>query len=135
MDAVLHHMCDLPVAEVAAEVGAPVGTVKARLSRGRAALLSLLGDGPAGARGVFAELDYGPAPKKIDPRGEMGYFQTDGVVLVGNRLSWLSLSAIDVEWHFSRDPEFTDLPMHPFFTAMPRARSAWREGDLTGRRD
>lgn len=42
---VLHHMCDLPVAEVAAEVGAPVGTVKARLSRGRAALMSLLGDG------------------------------------------------------------------------------------------
>lgn len=35
---VLHHLCDLPVAEVAAEVGAPVGTVKARLSRGRTAL-------------------------------------------------------------------------------------------------
>jgi RNA polymerase sigma-70 factor (ECF subfamily) len=43
---VLHHMCDLPVAEVAAETGVPVGTVKARLSRGRAALQSLLGDGP-----------------------------------------------------------------------------------------
>ena len=41
---VLHHLCDLPVAEVAAEVGAPVGTVKARLSRGRAALQSLLAD-------------------------------------------------------------------------------------------
>jgi RNA polymerase sigma-70 factor (ECF subfamily) len=44
---VLHHMCDLPVAEVAAETGVPVGTVKARLSRGRTALMSLLGDGPA----------------------------------------------------------------------------------------
>jgi RNA polymerase sigma-70 factor (ECF subfamily) len=43
---VLHHLCDLTVAEVAAEVGAPVGTVKARLSRGRNALLSLLDDGP-----------------------------------------------------------------------------------------
>jgi RNA polymerase sigma-70 factor (ECF subfamily) len=43
---VLHHLCDLPVAEVAAETGVPVGTVKARLSRGRAALQSLLGDGP-----------------------------------------------------------------------------------------
>jgi RNA polymerase sigma-70 factor (ECF subfamily) len=43
---VLHHMCDLPVAEVAAETGVPVGTVKARLSRGRTALMSLLGDGP-----------------------------------------------------------------------------------------
>jgi len=43
---VLHHLCDLPVAEVAAEVGAPVGTVKARLSRGRTALVPLLDDGP-----------------------------------------------------------------------------------------
>jgi RNA polymerase sigma-70 factor (ECF subfamily) len=39
---VLHHLADLPVAEVAAETGAPVGTVKARLSRGRAALARLL---------------------------------------------------------------------------------------------
>ncbi len=39
---VLHHLCDLSVAQVAAEVGAPVGTVKARLSRGRAALQALL---------------------------------------------------------------------------------------------
>ena len=51
---VLHHLCDLPVAEVAAEVGAPVGTVKARLSRGRAALHSLLDDNltPGGGRHV-----------------------------------------------------------------------------------
>ncbi len=48
---VLHHLCDLPVAEVAAEVGAPVGTVKARLSRGRAALQSLL-SATEGARHV-----------------------------------------------------------------------------------
>jgi len=41
---VLHHLCDLPVAEVAREVGVPVGTVKARLSRGRAALAILLAD-------------------------------------------------------------------------------------------
>jgi len=39
---VLHHLCDLSVADVAAETGAPVGTVKARLSRGRAALAGLL---------------------------------------------------------------------------------------------
>lgn len=39
---VLHHLCDLPLAEVALVVGAPVGTVKARLSRGRTALQSLL---------------------------------------------------------------------------------------------
>lgn len=41
---VLHHLADLPVHAVAAEVGAPVGTVKARLSRGRAALAALLSD-------------------------------------------------------------------------------------------
>jgi RNA polymerase sigma-70 factor (ECF subfamily) len=41
---VLHHLCDLSVAEVAAEVGAPTGTVKARLARGRAALAVLLAD-------------------------------------------------------------------------------------------
>jgi len=39
---VLHHLCDLSVADVAAETGVPVGTVKARLSRGRAALAGLL---------------------------------------------------------------------------------------------
>lgn len=39
---VLYHLCDLSVAEVATEVGAPTGTVKARLSRGRATLARLL---------------------------------------------------------------------------------------------
>jgi RNA polymerase sigma-70 factor (ECF subfamily) len=41
---VLHHLADLPVHEVAQEVGAPEGTVKARLSRGRVALAALLSD-------------------------------------------------------------------------------------------
>jgi RNA polymerase sigma-70 factor, ECF subfamily len=41
---VLHHLCDLPVSEIASEVGVPAGTIKARLSRGRAALASLLAD-------------------------------------------------------------------------------------------
>jgi len=41
---VLHHLCDMSVAEIAAEIGAPTGTVKARLSRGRAALAVLLSD-------------------------------------------------------------------------------------------
>jgi RNA polymerase sigma-70 factor, ECF subfamily len=35
---VLHHLCDLSVDQVAAETGATVATVKARLVRGRAAL-------------------------------------------------------------------------------------------------
>ena len=38
MAIVLHHLCDLSVEQVASETGAPVGTVKARLARGRAAL-------------------------------------------------------------------------------------------------
>jgi RNA polymerase sigma-70 factor (ECF subfamily) len=38
----LHHLADLPVAEVALTLGVPEGTVKARLSRGRAALAELL---------------------------------------------------------------------------------------------
>ncbi|MGZ4664797.1 MAG: RNA polymerase sigma factor, partial [Frankiaceae bacterium] len=38
----LHHLADLPVTEVAATLGVPVGTVKARLTRGRAALAVLL---------------------------------------------------------------------------------------------
>lgn len=43
----LHHLADLPVAEVAETLGVPVGTVKARLSRGRAALGALLSPAPA----------------------------------------------------------------------------------------
>ena len=45
---VLHHVAGLSVEEVAQEVGSPVGTVKARLSRGRAALAPLLGSTPNG---------------------------------------------------------------------------------------
>lgn len=56
---VLHHLCDLSVDEVAAEVGSPVGTVKARLSRGRAALADLLGP----------EL-FGPGPRSNDTTGK-----------------------------------------------------------------
>lgn len=46
---VLHHVAGLSVEEVAHETGAPSGTVKARLSRGRAALALLLADDPEGA--------------------------------------------------------------------------------------
>lgn len=41
---VLHHLAELPVAEVARLEHCPEGTVKARLARGRAALAELLGD-------------------------------------------------------------------------------------------
>lgn len=42
----LHYLADLPVHEVAETIGAPIGTVKARLSRGRATLAALLADLP-----------------------------------------------------------------------------------------
>lgn len=50
---VLYHLCDLSVAQIAAETGVPDGTVKARLARGRAALalyLSDAADQPSGRR-------------------------------------------------------------------------------------
>jgi RNA polymerase sigma factor (sigma-70 family) len=42
---VLHHVADLPLEEVGATLNVPVGTVKARLSRGRTALARLLTEG------------------------------------------------------------------------------------------
>lgn len=60
---VLHHLCDLPVEEVARETGAPVGTVKARLARGRAALGELLVDAGDGSR-----IDHPSAPGDSTPR-------------------------------------------------------------------
>jgi len=41
---ILHYVADLPVERIAAELHAPVGTVKSRLSRARAALAPLLTD-------------------------------------------------------------------------------------------
>ena len=42
---VLHHLLDLPVAQVAAELRVPVGTVKSRLARARGAMAARLGPG------------------------------------------------------------------------------------------
>jgi RNA polymerase sigma-70 factor (ECF subfamily) len=47
---VLHYLADLPVEEVAGLLGVPVGTVKSRLSRGRAALAAALDGYPQEAR-------------------------------------------------------------------------------------
>jgi RNA polymerase sigma-70 factor (sigma-E family) len=63
----LYYLVGLPVAEVAAETGAPVGTVKARLSRGRVALAKLLGpdlgsnsDRAHSGGGVWARTEFEP---------------------------------------------------------------------------
>ena len=48
----LHYLADLPVAEVASSLGVPVGTVKTRLSRGRAALAVLLSGSPDTSEGA-----------------------------------------------------------------------------------
>jgi len=45
---VLHHLAGLTVAEIAAQERCPEGTVKARLSRGRAALVPLVDSTPNG---------------------------------------------------------------------------------------
>ncbi|MEV0454348.1 SigE family RNA polymerase sigma factor [Catellatospora methionotrophica] len=47
---VLHHLVDLPVTEVARQMGVPVGTVKSWLHRGRTELAALLGEHSAGGR-------------------------------------------------------------------------------------
>jgi RNA polymerase sigma-70 factor (ECF subfamily) len=41
---VLHYLVDLPIADIAEQLGVPQGTVKARLSRGRTAFAALAGD-------------------------------------------------------------------------------------------
>ncbi|MEU4236027.1 SigE family RNA polymerase sigma factor [Actinoplanes sp. NPDC026619] len=40
----LHYLLDMPVGEIAASLGVPAGTVKARLSRARTTLAGLLGE-------------------------------------------------------------------------------------------
>ncbi len=41
---VLHHLADVPVAEIADQLGLPVGTVKSRLGRGRQRLAELMAE-------------------------------------------------------------------------------------------
>lgn len=54
---VLHHIADLPIHQIAVEVGVPEGTIKARLSRGRTALAALLTDeAPGGLAGGMSHV-------------------------------------------------------------------------------
>jgi RNA polymerase sigma-70 factor, ECF subfamily len=59
---VLHHLADLSVHEVAETLGVPVGTVKARLSRGRAMLATLLDE--------HAEARPAPPPPRTPAKPE-----------------------------------------------------------------
>jgi RNA polymerase sigma-70 factor (ECF subfamily) len=49
----LHYLADMPIAEVAMTLDVPVGTVKARLNRGRTALVTALGTDAAEVFGGF----------------------------------------------------------------------------------
>ena len=67
----LYYLADLPVTEVAACLGVPVGTVKTRLSRAlvhddRARRPHHRPDGPDSSR-AFAALDRSPAPRARRP--------------------------------------------------------------------
>jgi RNA polymerase sigma-70 factor, ECF subfamily len=44
---VLHYLADLSVDQIAADLGCPAGSVKAWLSRGRAALAAAMTEAPA----------------------------------------------------------------------------------------
>ncbi|MEV4557382.1 SigE family RNA polymerase sigma factor [Kitasatospora sp. NPDC049285] len=73
---VWHHMGGRSVAEIAADEGVPVGTVKARLHRGRQALAVLLGEEPAA---VAQEPVVAPLrPVRAGAAGEQGAAVRDG---------------------------------------------------------
>ena len=64
---VLHHLADMSVHKVAEALGVPVGTVKARLSRGRAMLASLLDERADEAVWAPAEPAPGEPPAPAAP--------------------------------------------------------------------
>jgi RNA polymerase sigma-70 factor, ECF subfamily len=65
---VLHHLADLSVHEVAEALGVPVGTVKARLSRGRAILARLLSEHADEVPDAAGILPQPAAPELPAPR-------------------------------------------------------------------
>ena len=61
---VLFHIADLSIEEIARETESPTGTVKARLSRGRATLANLLTDEASARLGVIAQSHGASTPAR-----------------------------------------------------------------------
>ncbi len=100
---VLHHMADMSVQEVAEQLGVPVGTVKARLSRGRALLAELLHDGAptlATGRSPQTSASNGRRPGRAVPARGAGILpvEADGVPVgpAGQRVDDLVAPAGDL---------------------------------------
>jgi RNA polymerase sigma-70 factor (ECF subfamily) len=101
---VLHHIADMSVQEVAEQLGIPVGTVKARLSRGRALLAELLHDGAptlATGRSPQTSAIKGRRPARAVPARGAGILpvEADGVPVgpAGHRVDDLVAPAADLD--------------------------------------
>jgi hypothetical protein len=67
----------------------------------------------------FFEYMFQPAPG--DSSGELGLFEDTGLVLVEDKIMVVSLYGVGLDWNWSYDPSFTDLPMNPLFHMLPAA--------------
>ncbi|HZD99779.1 MAG TPA: RNA polymerase sigma factor [Micromonosporaceae bacterium] len=101
---VLHHIADMSVQEVAEQLGIPVGTVKARLSRGRAVLAELLHDGAptlATGRSPQTSAINGRRPARAVPARGAGILpvEANGVPVgpAGHRVDDLVAPAADLD--------------------------------------
>lgn len=57
-------------------------------------------DVPTGGDAVIYDLQWGPAPKEVDPYGDSAYINETGVVLQGDRIAVLSLTVIGQDYNY-----------------------------------
>jgi len=77
-----------------------------------------------GEGSFYAPYLYGPVPDLPD----YGYWDSQGVVLVGNRVLLVSMVDPNTEFHVSYDDnDDTGLPLHPFIDALPAAATQLAE--------